>query len=320
MLDSVRSEGSMRMSAVESLKHNHAFLGVNHVENERRVLFVVALTTVMMAIEIVGGAIFGSMALVADGWHMSTHAGALAVSAIAYRFARRRADDPHFTFGTGKVGDLAGYSSAMALAIVALLIGWESVHRLFNPAVIDFDSAIFVAAIGLAVNLASAWLLRDRRHHGDHGHTHHVHHHNHHHHDHNLRAAHLHVLADAVISVLAIVALIAGRSYGWTWMDPAMGVVGALVIAHWSFDFLRTAGAVLLDAVPDKRLVEHLRTRLEEGQDRVSDLHLWRLGPGHLAVIASIVSDTPLSADAYKRRLAGITGLSHITIEVNARG
>ncbi len=315
----------MHTQSLESWRHPHAFLGPKHQENERRTWLVVALTAVMMIAEIVGGTIFGSMALVADGWHMSTHAGALAIAALAYRFARRHAQDERFGFGTGKFGDLAGYSSAMILAVIAILIGYESALRLVNPVPIGFDQAIAIAVIGLAVNLASAWLLRGGHAHGDdshgidresrhdHGHRHHGHHH-----DHNLRAAYLHVLADALTSVLAIAALLAGRFFGWVWMDPVMGVVGAVVIAHWSVGLLRSSGAVLLDAVPDPRLAAQLKRRLEQGTDKVADLHLWRLGPGHLGLIASIVSDEPQTPHVYKARLAGVAGLSHVTVEVHA--
>jgi cation diffusion facilitator family transporter len=290
--------------------HDHVFLGAKHVENERRTWLVVALTATMMVGEIIGGTIYGSMALVADGWHMSTHAGALAIAALAYRYARGHAQDARFTFGTGKLGELAGYSSALILAVIALLIGYESAARLLNPVPISFDQATIIAVIGLGVNLASAWLLRD-------GHEH-AHGDEHHHHDHNLRAAYLHVVADATTSVLAIVALLAGRLYGLTWMDPMMGIVGAIVIAHWSLGLLRSSGAVLLDTVVDPRLAAKIKGRLEVGTDRVADLHVWRVGPGHAAVIAAIVTDQPQSPDRYKARLNDVSGLSHITIEVHA--
>jgi cation diffusion facilitator family transporter len=299
--------------------HEHVFLGARHDANEVRTWWVVALTAVMMVGEIIGGTIYGSMALVADGWHMSTHAGALAIAALAYRYARRFAQDSRFAFGTGKLGELAGYSSALILGVIALMIAYESVTRLLNPIAIHFDQAIVIACIGLAVNLASAWLLHDD--HEDHHHHHDEHDedegHHHHHHDHNLRAAYLHVIADAMTSVLAIVALLAGRFYGWVWMDPIMGVVGALVISHWSFRLLRASGAVLVDVVVDKRMAEQVRQKLELGSDRVTDLHLWRVGPGHAALIASVVSDQPQSPDAYKARLESIEGLSHVTIEVH---
>jgi cation diffusion facilitator family transporter len=285
---------------------------------------VVVLTAATMVAEIVAGTIFGSMALVADGWHMSTHAAALAVAALAYRFARRHVHDPRFSFGTGKVGELAAFSSAIILALIALLIGYESLMRLWTPVPIQFDEATAVAVMGLAVNLASAWLLAGDHHHHGHDHDHDRgedhHHHEHHHHggDTNIRAAYLHVLADALTSVLAVVALLAGRFYGWSWLDPVMGVVGALVIAQWSWGLIRTAGATLLDAVPDQKLVQSVRERLEVGEDRVTDLHLWRLGPGHAGLIVSVVSDAPQSPDVYKGRLAGIEGLSHVTVEVHA--
>ena len=302
----------MHTETLDTWRHEHVFLGARHAENERRTWMVVALTATMMVVEIAGGAIFGSMALIADGWHMSTHAGALAIAALAYRFARRHKHNARFAFGTGKVGELAGYSSAIVLAMIALLIGYESAIRLFNPVRIDFDQAIAIAVVGLAVNLGSAWLLRD-------GHMHaHDDDHSFHHHDHNLRAAYLHVLADALTSILAIVALLAGRFYGWVFMDPLMGIVGAVVIAHWSLGLLRSSGAVLLDTVPDATLPARIKQRLEVGSDRVADLHLWRLGPGHVGVVASIVSDKPQPPQVYKARLAKLPALSHVTVEVHA--
>jgi cation diffusion facilitator family transporter len=308
----------MHTHTLDDWRHDHVFLGSKHDENERRTWLVVGLTALMMVVEIAGGSIYGSMALVADGWHMSTHAGALAIAAMAYRFARRHARDERFAFGTGKVGELAGFSSALILAIIALLIGYESSLRLFNPIAIRFDQAIAIAVVGLAVNLGSAWLLGEEHEHqykhDDDAHGHHAHHH-----DHNMRSAYLHVVADALTSVLAITALVTGRLYGWVWLDPVMGIVGALVIAHWSLSLLRASGAVLLDAVPDAQFAMDIRKRLEVGSDRVTDLHFWRLGPGHNALIASIVSDTPRSPETYKARLAGISAdLSHLTVEVHA--
>ena len=302
----------MHTHSLDRWTHSHAFLGSKHVENERKTWLVVLLTATMMVVEIIGGMFYGSMALVADGWHMSTHAGALAISAFAYRYARDHAHDPRFTFGTGKLGELAGYSSALILLMIALIIGYESAVRLLNPVAIGFDEAIAIAVVGLGVNLASAWLLRDdhdRDHHHDHAH-------HHHHHDHNIRSAYLHVLADALTSVLAIVALLAGKFYGLSWMDPVMGIVGAIVIAHWAVALVRSSGAVLLDAVADTDLATELRKRLEVGTDRVSDLHVWSVGPGHAAVIASVVADEPMMPDRYKDRLKGIDGLSHVTVEV----
>jgi cation diffusion facilitator family transporter len=283
----------------------------------------------MMVAEIVGGTVFGSMAVVADGWHMSTHAGALTIAALAYRFARRHARDPRFSFGTGKVGELAAFSSAVILALIAAAIGYEALLRLAAPVRIDFEQATWLAVAGLAVNLASAWLLFDEDHHHAPGHAHdddddehehehaHAHAHRHHAHDSNIRAAYVHVLADAMTSVLAIVGLLAGRFYGWVFMDPLMALVGVAVILSWSVGLIRSAGTVLLDMVPDRRLAGRIRKRLEVDGDRVSDLHLWRLGPGHVGLIAAVVSDRPQAPSSYKARLVGIAGLSHVTIEVH---
>jgi cation diffusion facilitator family transporter len=310
----------MHTQSIEPWQHHHVFLGAKHERHERRTWVVVALTAAMMVAEIVGGTLFGSMAVVADGWHMSTHAGALAIAALAYRFARRHARDPRFTFGTGKLGELAAFSSALILALIAGLIGYEALWRLYAPVSINFVEATWLAVIGLLVNLASAWLLFDQdHHHAHHGHDEHAdtHHHLGHAHDSNIRAAYIHVLADAVTSVLAIVALLSGRFYGWVWMDPLMALVGAAVILRWAFGLIRSSGAVLLDMLPDRRFAGVIRKHLEVGDDRVSDLHLWRLGPGHIGLIAAIVSDHPQSPAVYKRRLRGIAGLSHVTIEVH---
>lgn len=309
----------MHSQSVETWAHEHAFLGQKHSRHERRTWLVVALTAAMMAAEIVGGIAFGSLALLADGWHMSTHAAALAIAALAYRFARTHAHDPRFSFGTGKLGELAAFTSAVILAMIALLIGYESVVRLVQPVEISFSEAIPIAVVGLAVNLLSAWLLHDQD--DAHGHHHHGRpsgEHHHHGHDTNLRAAYVHVLADALTSVLAIVALVAGRFYGLTWLDPVIGLVGMVVILAWAWGLMRSAGSVLLDMVPDAQLAAAVRSRLEVGGDRVADLHLWRLGPGHVGLIASIVSDQPRPAQAYKDRLADLDGLAHVTVEVHA--
>jgi cation diffusion facilitator family transporter len=298
----------MHSHTLDDWKHDHVFLGDAHERNERRTWLVVGLTATMMVVEIAGGTIFGSMALLADGWHMSTHAGALAIAAFAYRFARRHARDPRFAFGTGKLGDLAGFASAVVLALVALMIGYESAMRFFQPVAIHYPEATAIAVVGLLVNLLSAWMLG-----AGHDHDHDDHHHDH---DHNLRAAFWHVMADALTSVLAIAALLAAWSYGWSWADPAIGVVGALVIAQWSWRLIRDSGAVLLDAAPNRALGDAIRGRLEIGHDRIADLHVWRLGPGHHAAIVSLVSDTPQPVEAYKARLADLRGLSHVTVEV----
>ena len=303
----------MHSHTLADWRHDHVFLGAAHDRNERRTWAVVALTATMMVAEVVGGTLFGSMALLADGWHMSTHAGALAIAAFAYRFARSHARDPRFTFGTGKLGDLAGFASAIVLAMISLGIGYESILRLFQPVTIHYAEATAIAAVGLGVNLLSAWLLGDGHHH-EHHHDHDDHHH---HHDHNLRSAYWHVLADALTSVLAIAGLLAAWTFGWTWLDPVIGIVGALVIAHWSWGLIRDAGAVLLDATPNKALAEAIKSRLEVGHDRIADLHIWRLGPGHHGAIVSLVSDSPEPVEHYRDKLSGMRELSHLTIEVH---
>ena len=303
----------MHTERLDDWTHHHVFLGSGHGRNERRTLMVIALTAVTMVVEIAAGLAFGSMALLADGFHMATHVGALSITALAYLVARRYARDARFTFGTGKVGDLAGFSSALVLALAAVWIGVESVLRFLDPVAIRFDEAIAVAVLGLAVNLLSAWLL----HGGGAGHGHHHHHEAGQAHDHNLRAAYLHVLADALTSLLAIAGLLAGRVFGWHWMDPLMGVVGALVILRWSYSLMRSTAGVLLDTVPEADGPRRIRDRLERNGDRVADLHLWRLGPGHQAVIVTLVSDNPVSPDRYKEMLAEVGRFSHATVEVH---
>jgi cation diffusion facilitator family transporter len=295
------------------------FLGAKHAHNERRTWFVVVLTVVMMVGEIVAGWLSGSMALLADGWHMATHAAALGIAGLAYLFARQHARNAHFTFGTGKFGDLAGFASALILMMIALQVAYESVVRLFNPVQIAYGEAISVAVLGLAVNLVSAWLLgggHDHHHVHDDEHEHHHEHGHHHQHDNNLRAAYIHVLADAATSILAIAALVVAAYSGWAWADPLVGIVGSLVIASWACGLIRASGAVLLDVNADKNLEMVIRDRLETKGDRVTDLHLWQVGPGHRAAVISVVSDSPLPPKTYKRRLGGLRGLSHVTIEV----
>ncbi|WP_027054738.1 CDF family Co(II)/Ni(II) efflux transporter DmeF [Mesorhizobium erdmanii] len=398
--------------------HNHMFLGEEHQRSERKTWAVIWLCAVMMVAEIVGGLLFGSIALVADGLHMSTHAGALLLAALAYTYARRHAGDLRFTFGTGKLGDLAGFTSAIILAMIALLIGYESVMRLYAPVPIHFAEAIPVACLGLAVNIASAWLLSGGDHHGhSHGHAHGhatAHGHDethriataggevmlevfedgvpprfrlhsevgaalasssisietvrpdgvrqsfsfrdlgnglesieeipephefeanvriggetypvlfeeHHHahgkatHDNNMRAAVVHVIADAAVSVLVIIGLVLARAFGWLWMDPLAGIVGAVVIASWALGLIRDTGAVLLDMNPDRGMAESLRRTIESEGDEIADLHLWRLGPGHLGAIVSISTPTLRQQDYYRSRLARFRSLSHLTIEV----
>jgi cation diffusion facilitator family transporter len=399
--------------------HDHVFLGKDHDKAERRTWAVIILCSVMMIAEIIGGALFGSLALIADGLHMSTHAGALLLAALAYTYARKYADDRNFTFGTGKFGDLAGYSSAIVLAMIALLIAYEAVSRLLNPVAISFNEAIPIAVLGLAVNVVSAWLLSGGHHHGhSHGHSHdhgeetrrielgtgaldievfednvpprfrvrvdagvllgasdvsietirpdgsrqlftfedrdgflesrdeipephaflakdrleqegqqherelefeeHDHEaaHGAHHRDNNMRAAVIHVMADAAVSVLVIAGLLMARAFGWLWMDPLAGFIGALVIANWSVGLLRDTGGILLDRTPDPRMAEKVRLAIESEGDRVTDLHLWRLGPGHLGAIVSVATTGAREAAHYRQRLAKFADLSHVTVEV----
>jgi cation diffusion facilitator family transporter len=406
-------------SPVSKSFHSHVFLGEGHEESERRTWAVIWLCAAMMAVEIVGGWLFGSIALIADGLHMSTHAGALLLAALAYTFARRYADDPRFTFGAGKLGDLAGFASAIILAMIALLIGYEAVSRLFAPAPIYFAQAIPIAFLGLAVNLASAWLLGGGEHNGHrHGHGHGPADRAHDHdeskrietrtgavalnvfedgvpprfrlkaesgpavtasavsvetvrpdgarqvfafadcggflesideipephafetnltingeshavafeehqdadgaaaRDNNMRAAITHVIADATVSVLVIAGLTLAWLFGWLWMDPLVGIVGAFVIASWSVVLIRDAGAVLLDMNPDRDMADDLRRTIEGDGDRVADLHLWRLGPGHLGAVVSVLTPTGRSEADYRAMLARFRSLSHLTIEV----
>ncbi len=304
-------------SEIEALSHEHVFLGDRHDENARRTLWVVALTAAMMVGEIIAGSIFNSMALLADGFHMATHAGALAVAAAAYAFARRHAHNRRFSFGTGKVGDLAGFASALVLALIALGIGVESVGRLFDPRPVAFGEATLVAVIGLAVNIASVFLLSGGHdhHHGRHHHHHHDHGHQHHarHHDNNLRSAFVHVLADALTSVLAIAALLAGRYVGWVWLDPVMGIVGGIVIALWSWNLLRDTASVLLDTA-DPHLEAEVREEVErEGDAHITDLHVWRIGPSAHAAIVSVTGS--VDGETVRRRLRPVHELAHVTVE-----
>jgi cation diffusion facilitator family transporter len=403
--------------------HHHVFLGTGHEKNERKTWAVIALCSVMMVVEIVGGTMFGSLALVADGLHMSTHAGAMLIAALAYTYARRHAHDPRFVFGTGKLGDLAGFTSAIVLAMIAVLIGYEAVSRFLSPVPIHFTEAIPIAVVGLVVNIVSAWLLSGGEHpghshgHGDHEHSHdsesraiatdqgavelsifeqdvpprfrvtfagqaaagaaplgletlrpdgtrqsfgfvnrggywesaqeipepheftatlqlaggrhevafeeHSHDHAPHgghsraaHRDNNIRSAYIHVIADAAVSVLAITGLVLARMFGWMWMDPLAGIVGALVIANWSFGLVRDTGRILLDMNPDPRMTDMLREAIEFDGDRLVDLHLWRLGPGHLGALVSVLTDKSRDCTFYRERLKNYKSLSHVTVEV----
>ena len=396
--------------------HSHVFLGEGHELAERRTWAVIALCSAMMLLEIVGGLLFGSIALVADGMHMSTHAGALLLAALAYSYALRHAHDPRFTFGTGKLGDLAGFTSAIVLAMIALLIGWEAIARFLTPVPIHFAEAIPIAALGLIVNVASAWLLSGGHHHHHHGHGHgHDHHHDETrlidlggarvrleifedgvpprfrvhgpvsadgfwvetqrpdgarqrfafadrggmlesldeipephaftlhvhdgadtastvfqehahdaahdtaHRDNNMRAAVIHVMADAAVSVLVIVGLVLARAFGWLWMDPLAGIIGACVIASWAYGLVRDTGRILLDMNPDDQLTTQLRREIETDGDRLTDLHIWRLGPGHLGAVLSVVTNRDRRPSDYRERLRHFPALSHVTVEVQGR-
>jgi cation diffusion facilitator family transporter len=323
---------------IEPSFHEHVFLGKDHGQSERRTWAVIWLCGAMMCVEIIGGLLFGSIALVADGLHMSTHAGALLLAALAYTYARRHAADANFTFGTGKFGDLAGFTSAIVLAMIATFIGYESVTRILAPVQIHFSEAIPIACVGLAVNIASAWLLSSGGHHHGHGHdgnhdeAHsmttpsgetavfeehgHAHGHSATGRDHNMRAAIVHVMADAAVSVLVIIGLLLARAFGWLWMDPLAGIIGACVIASWSYGLIRDTGAILLDRIPDSRLAQNLRTMIESDGSKLADLHLWRLGPGHLGAIVSVCPKDGHGADYYRAKLAHYPVLSHVTIEI----
>ncbi|MGB5805656.1 MAG: CDF family Co(II)/Ni(II) efflux transporter DmeF [Vibrio anguillarum] len=290
-------------------EHRHNFIA-SADQNEKRTFYVLLLTLVTMIAEIIAGTIFGSMALLADGWHMGTHAAAFCITLFAYRYARKHAHSEKFSFGTGKVSVLGGYTSAIALGIVALLMVVESVHRLFNPEAIQFNEAIIVAIIGLLVNLVSMLLLHDNHHH-DHNHDHH-----HHHHDHNLRAAYLHVLADALTSLLAIVALLFGKYYGWNWLDSVVGIVGAAVIAKWTIALIKQTSPILLDESieqPYRRLIEEELAAFAV----IKDLHIWKISGHHYSAAIILESHVDKTVAEYKQILAKFDKIHHLTLEVH---
>jgi len=300
----------MHTHNLESWQHNHDF-AVIHEKGERRTTQVLVLTAVTMVIEIIAGVVFGSMALLADGWHMGTHVAAFMIALFAYKYAKRHENNVLFTFGTGKVSVLGGFASAVALAVVALVMAVESMQRILNPQKIHFNEAIVVAMLGLLVNIVCAFLLQVR-----HGHVSEHQHHNHH--DHNLRAAYLHVSADALTSVLAIIALFSGKMFGWNWLDPIMGIVGALVITRWSLSLLKETGPILLDENIEENNKSEIKAIVElDSDNRISDLHLWKVGPNDYAAIISLVTHFPKPVEHYKGLLKDIHNLSHITIEVN---
>lgn len=303
----------MRDACDEASRHDHVFGQDRTRPGERRTRIVIALTAVTMVVEIGAGLVFGSMALLADGLHMASHAAALGVSAFAYAWVRRHAGDPQYSFGAGKMNALAGFSGAILLAGFAVLMAWESVERLFQPVPVAFAQAIAVAVLGLCVNAVSAWILvrggGESHAHGHDGHGHH--------HDHNLRSAYLHVLADALTSLLAIVALAGGAFFGWAFLDPAMGIVGAVIVTRWSAGLLVESGRVLLDRQAPASVCDRIRQIVESRSgDRVADLHVWQVAPGGWAAIVTVVSDEPLTPDGYRSLLPVDLGLTHVTVEI----
>lgn len=313
----------MRDEHLHTWKHEHSFGQEQRKPGESRTLIVIVLTSIMMVVEVGAGVLFGSMALLADGLHMASHAAALAINAVAYAYARRHAHDERFCFGVGKVNTLGGYTGAILLAGFSLVMAVESVKRLFVPVAIEFNQAIFVAVIGLLVNGISVFILGVHEH--DHGHEHeheheHEHHHDnehHHHHDHNLISAYLHVLADALTSLLAIVALLFAKYLGYNWMDPMMGIIGAVLVGKWSWGLLKTTSAILLDQQGSLKAREEIAEAIEDDHTRVVDLHLWSVGPNIYSLMVSIVAREPLSANTYKSMLPRHLTLDHVTIEVH---
>lgn len=310
----------MHIDQPQLWQHSHDFSG-DHNRAETLTTRVMLLTGGMMVIEIAAGTLFGSMALLGDGWHMATHVAAFGITLFTYRYARRHANSPRYSFGTGKVSVLGGFASAIALAVVALAMALESVVRLFDPQTIQFTEAVVIAALGLAVNLVTGLMLQGH----DHGHAHE--HHDEHEHEHrshrapqeqNLRAAYFHVLADALTSVLAIVALLGGKVLGWTWLDPIMGLVGAVVITQWAYGLMRDSSAILLDSSASKATQSAIMTAIESELDnRITDLHVWYIGQTHLAASLSLVTHYPQPPEHYKQLLAQIPQLAHVVVEIN---
>jgi cation diffusion facilitator family transporter len=313
----------MHQHQLENWQHSHDFARINR-RGETRTKWVLLLTLTTMLVEIAAGMQFHSMALLADGWHMATHVMAFMIAIFAYRYSRIHQQDQTFAFSPAKVGILGGFASSIALAMVALMMVAQSAERLLFPEMISFDEATIVAVVGLVINLLSALLLSDHHDHSHHhGHDDHHHHddheHEHHHHDHNLRAAYLHVMADALTSVLAIVALLAGKYYGWVWLDAVMGFVGAVVILIWAWGLIKETSPILLDQSVGEDFQQSIRLAIEEdGEAKIVDLHVWRLTASHCAAIISLVSQTPKSPSYYKGLLAGLVDIDHLTIEINA--
>lgn len=305
----------MHSHSIEDWHHDHTFGQEKRRPGESRTFIVIGITALMMTVELIAGVIYGSMALLADGLHMASHAAALSISAFAYIYARRNARNSAYSFGTGKVNALGGFTGAVLLAIFALFMGFESILRMLNPVEIVFNQAIFVAILGLLVNGACVFILGG----ADHKHDHHDHHaHGHHHHDHNLKSAYLHVMADALTSILAIFALLAGKYFGLIWMDPAMGIVGAILVARWSYGLLGSTSEVLLDQQAPEELQESIRELVEaDGDTRVTDLHVWSIGPEIYSAQIAVVAHSPLAPVEYKALIPGSLGLVHLAIEVH---
>jgi len=302
----------MHSHDLKDWQHSHDY-SIKNNKGERRTKYVLILTAITMVVEIVAGSIYGSMALLADGWHMGTHVAAFMITIFAYRYARKHENNPAYAFGTGKVSVLGGFASAVALTVVALVMLIESMQRIIDPQIIQFNEAIAVASLGLFINIVSAFLLKDdHHHHHEHSHEHH------HHHDHNLKAAYMHVLADALTSLLAIIALVSGKYFGWDWLDPIMGIVGAVIITRWSYGLLKQTSPILLDGSIEQEYQSAITEKIENDSDnRISDIHIWKVGANHYAAIISLVTHSPKSVQYYKNLLADFDKLSHTTIEVN---
>lgn len=309
------------MHPINNWTHSHKY-NLNNNKAEKNTYYVLILTAITMVVEIVAGTLYGSMALLADGWHMGTHVTAFMITIFAYSYARKYENDDRYSFGTGKVNVLAGFTSAIALGIIALLMIIESITRLFEPQTIQFNEAIMVALIGLVVNVASMFILHDHDHHHHEYHhhekEHHHKHHHEHHHDHNIKAAYFHVLADALTSLFAIFALLLGKYYGWNWLDPLMGIVGGIIITKWSIGLVKETSPILLDENITKEYREKIKNKIESDSDNlISDIHIWKVSANHYATIISIVTHFPKPVEYYKELIKDFHKLSHISIEIN---
>ena len=306
----------MHLKNIRLWQHDHIFGQDKEQAGERRTVIVTVVTFVMMIVEVLAGIIFGSMALLADGLHMASHTTALGINSFAYIYARRHSTDKSFNFGTGKVNTLGGFTGAILLCFFALFMAWESVKRLFFPVGIAFNQAISVAVIGLVVNIVSVFILDIRKHNHSHDNSH-VHSHHEHEHDHNLQSAYLHVVADALTSVLAIVALLCAKYLGLIWMDPLMGIIGGIMVFRWALGLLKKTSYILLDKRGDEQIQQIIKESIEkDGDSKVADLHLWAVGPGAYGVIVSVVACHPLEPEQYKRLIPGNLGLVHISVEI----